>query len=163
MSAENTIKKVNKILKNTTPLRCDCGTLCDCECCKGDSDTGMILFPGEEKLYVNNKDFTVKETSDGKRILICNGRCDRDLRPVSCRIFPLFPMLIDGSVYVIDDPRAGGICPLVYDGMKIRKSFVNKVAKAGRLLAENEETCNILKELSDEISDILSMKKDIFG
>ena len=163
MSAEKTVKKVNKILNNVTPLRYDCGTLCDCECCKGDVDTGMILFPGEENQFKNNKDFIVKETSDGKHVLICKGSCDRNLRPISCRIFPLFPMLIDGKIYVIDDPRANGICPLVYDRIKLRKSFVKKVGRVGRLLAENEETCKVLEKLSDEISDIFTLRKAIFG
>ncbi len=163
MSAEKTIEKVYKIINDVTPLRHDCGTLCNCECCKGDEDTGMILFPGEEHLFENNKDFTVKKTSDGKYILVCNGRCDRDMRPLSCRIFPLFPMLVDGRIYVIDDPRAAGICPLIYDEMKLRKSFVRKVAKAGRLLAEDEETRELLELLSDEICDIFSIREDIFG
>lgn len=163
MTVEKTIEKVYKILKNTTPLKSDCGKLCGGECCNGDEDTGMILFPGEELFFENEKSFNVKKTSDGKNILICNGRCDRERRPISCRIFPLFPMLVDGRIYVFDDPRAKGICPLLYDKMKLRKSFERKVAKAGKILAENEETGEFLKKLTDEISEIISMRQDIFG
>ncbi len=163
MSAGKTIGKVYRILKNVTPLKTDCGVLCAGECCKGDNDTGMILFPGEEKLFENSEEFVVKKTTDGKNILVCGGKCDREKRPISCRIFPLFPMLVDDRIYVIDDPRASGICPLIFDKMKIKKNFERKVAKAGKILAENEETGELLLKLTDEISEIISMRQDIFG
>lgn len=163
MTTEKTISKVYKVLKNVTPIKTDCGILCKGECCRGDDDTGMILFPGEELLFGNTDDFIVKKTSDGKNVLVCSGKCDREMRPISCRIFPLFPMLIDGRIYVFDDPRASGICPLLYDGVKLCKIFENKVAKAGKILAENDETREMLKKLTDEISDIISMRQDIFG
>lgn len=163
MTTEKTLKKVYKCLENITPLKTDCGKICDCECCKGDSDTGMILFPGEEMFFSNTDGFTIKKTADEKNILICNGVCDRSMRPLSCRIFPLFPMLIDGKIYVFDDPRARGICPLIYDEMKLNRKFEKKVAKAGKLLAENEETREFLEKMSEEISEILLMAQDIFG
>ncbi|MBE6754965.1 MAG: hypothetical protein E7555_00675 [Ruminococcaceae bacterium] len=163
MSAEKTIRKVYRILEDVTPLKTDCGLLCGGECCKGDDNTGMILFPGEEKFLENSEEFVIKKTTDGKNILICGGRCNRNKRPISCRIFPLFPMIVDGRIYVIDDPRASGICPLIFDEMKLRRSFERKVAKAGKILAENEETGELLRKLTDEISEIISMRQDIFG
>ena len=163
MSAEKTIRKVYRILEDVTPLKTDCGLLCGGECCKGDDNTGMILFPGEEKFFENSEEFVIKKTTDGKNILICGGRCNREKRPISCRIFPLFPMIVDGRIYVIDDPRASGICPLIFDEMKLRRSFERKVAKAGKFLAENEETGELLRKLTDEISEIISMRQDIFG
>lgn len=163
LSTKKTLLKVWKLMENVTPLRSDCGALCGGECCKGDSDTGMILFPGEEEFFESSEAFVVKKATDGKKILICNGNCSRDKRPISCRIFPLFPMLIDGRVYVMDDPRAKGICPLIYDEMKLSRCFERKVAKAGRILAENEETGEFLQKLTDEICEIISMKQDIFG
>lgn len=163
MTVEKTLKKVYKILDNVTPLKVDCGKLCSGECCKGDDETGMVLFPGEEKFFVGNDDFDIKKTSDGRNILVCSGKCDRKLRPVSCRIFPLFPVLIDGRIYVLDDPRARGICPLLYDEMKLGKKFERRVAKVGKLLAENEETSAFLKLLTDEICEIIDMNQNLFG
>ena len=163
VTVEKTLKKVYKILDNVTPLKEDCGKLCSGECCKGDIDTGMLLFPGEEKFFEGNSNFEIKKTSDGKNILVCSGRCDRKLRPVSCRIFPLFPVLADGRIYVLDDPRARGICPLLYDEMKLSKKFERRVAKAGKLLAENEETSAFLKTLTDEICEIIDMNQKLFG
>ncbi len=163
MTVEKTLKKVYKILDNVTPLKGDCGKLCSGECCKGDADTGMLLFPGEEKIFEDNSDFKIRKTSDDKNILVCSGRCDRKLRPASCRIFPLFPVLIDGRIYVVDDPRASGICPLLYYEMKLSKKFERRVAKAGKLLAENEETSAFLKTLTDEICEIIDMNQKLFG
>lgn len=163
MTAEKTIKKAYRTLEKVTPLKDDCGKLCGGECCKGDSETGMILFPGEEHIFENNKDFMLRKTSDGKNILICSGKCDRKSRPLSCRIFPLFPMFVDGSVYLFDDPRAKGFCPLLQNEIKLNKKFEKRVARVGKLLAECEETSEFLKQITDEISEIISMNQEIFG
>ncbi len=163
MNTEKTIKKVYKILHDTTPLKSDCGKICGGECCKGDNETGMILFPGEEKFLENIDDFTIKTDGVNRKILICNGKCDRNYRPIACRLFPLFPILYDGRVYIAEDPRAKGICPLLYDEIRLNKSFVRKVGKIGKILAENEETSEFLKLISDEICEILSMTQDFLG
>ena len=163
MTTEKVIKKVYKLLENTTPLKEDCGKICEGECCKGDEDTGMILFPGEEILLKNEKGFHIKKDGLNRNILVCNGKCNRNNRPISCRIFPLFPLLYDGRIYVIDDPRAKGVCPLLYNEVKLNNSFVRKVGKAGKILAKNEDTSELLQVLSDEICEIFSMTKDFLG
>ncbi len=162
MKKEKVIKKVYKILENVTPLKYDCGSLCGCECCKGDMQTGMVLFPGEEELLKNSTCFKVSETSDGKHLAVCSGSCDRNLRPISCRIFPLFPVKTENKIYVLDDPRAEGICPLARGEMTVDKKFVNAVYKAGKILAKNEETCAVLEILTDEIRDVLALRQMLF-
>jgi hypothetical protein len=74
----------------------------------------MILFPGEE---VPHSTFKV---SDGKisgypvRFAVCPGRCRREIRPLSCRIFPFVPYWdATGNLSVVPDPRAKYICPLL--------------------------------------------------
>ncbi len=163
MNTEKTIKKVYKLLKKVTPLKDDCGKLCLGACCKGDNDTGMLLFPGEEKIFEKNSSFKIEKCDNGKNILICSGKCDRELRPISCRIFPLVPVLVDGSVYILDDPRAKGICPLLYDKIELDRKFEKAVTKSGKILAENEEICVILQDLTKEITEILSMQQQILG
>ena len=78
-----------------TPLAFDCGRLCGSHCCQGGADAGMRLFPGETA----DSGFTVRDTADGGRLLLCGGHCDRRVRPLACRIFPLFPIsaMTDGS------------------------------------------------------------------
>ncbi len=157
------IKKAYKSINNLTPLKTDCGVLCGCVCCKGDSDTGMLLFPGEEELLKNGEGFIIKKTTDGKNILICTSRCDRNLRPLSCRIFPLLPLLFDGKIYLFDDPRASGICPLLYDKTELDKRFERAVIKVGKILCKNEETKQFLQEIADEINEVLKIQQDLFG
>ena len=47
MKKEEVILKCYKILENETPLNFDCGKICKNKCCKGDENTGMLLFPGQ--------------------------------------------------------------------------------------------------------------------
>ena len=101
-------------LGNLTPIPADCGRLCDKRCCKGGEDDGMILFPGEDGLPAS---FTVTDRGINGypvRFAVCRGRCRRETRPLSCRIYP-FASYIDeaGTLSVIPDPRAKYVCPLL--------------------------------------------------
>ena len=73
--------KAKKAIGDHTPLKADCGQLCGGACCKGDEETGMLLFPGEDTV------FPVKE-KNGNRLCVCEGACDRRTRPLSCILFP---------------------------------------------------------------------------
>lgn len=139
-----------QILNKTTPLRFDCGKLCNRACCQNlacddeaGEDSGMYLFPGEEKLLQKAPFLDIIpvhfEFSPGSPIFLatCKGQCDRNLRPLACRIFPLTPYLTGKDILVIRmDPRAIPICPLAEDleRNKLHPDFVNTVRKACRLL-----------------------------
>ena len=85
MKKEDVIKSCYSLLRSVTPLDFDCGKLCDGKCCKGDEKTGMLLFPGEEKLIDHN--INVIETDNGEKLAGCNGGCDRNRRPVRGTLF----------------------------------------------------------------------------
>lgn len=85
-SYERLYKKAKNIMEDKTPLKNDCGFLCNKACCKGDTETGMLLFPFEETTL------TVSE-KDSVRLCVCEGSCKRESRPLSCMIFPFFPIL----------------------------------------------------------------------
>ena len=160
MTKDDVIKRVYKVLDKVTPLKTDCGILCNGECCKGDNITGMVLFPGEEVLYKDDDNFSIIDGKNGNKILVCSGKCDRTLRPISCRIFPLVPVIYDEKLYIIDDPRAFGVCPLIRDKIKLNPRFERTVYKAGKILLKNENTTEFLISLTDEISEILSMREN---
>ena len=162
MTIDKVIKKVYKVLDTVTPLKTDCGSLCEAECCKGDNTTGMILFPGESEFYKDNKNFKIINDTNNNSVLICSGKCNRSERPIACRIFPLFPVIVDDRLYVIDDPRASGVCPLLYDEIKLDKKFEKAVYKTGKLLIKNESTSDFLYSLTDEISEIISLREKLF-
>ena len=129
--------KARKLLEALTPLRQDCGRYCGGACCQSDEDGqgGMLLFPGEEKLYEPlPKGFEIipdrTVVPDGK-LLICAGTCDRAARPLSCRLFPLLPSRKGPRM----DRRAWAVCPLMDAGKKgLLPEFVQAVDQAGRLL-----------------------------
>ena len=145
--------EAGRIIGDKTPLKKDCGQICDGACCKGDDDTGMLLFPFEESvLHV--------EESRGVRLAVCQGRCDRSQRPLSCRIFPFFPYVTpEGKIKVIPDIRGVNVCPLVshFSEVKFDRGFLYRVKKVGRLLYADEECRRFLVETSREIDILLSL------
>lgn len=154
MEKENLLKTAYSILRKTTPLSFDCGLLCGGKCCKGDDDTGMILFPGEENLI--DETITVKERADGIKIAVCGGSCDRNKRPLSCRIYPLFPMVYkddygNDRVTAVFDIRAE--CPISKGDYAFQKSFIKSVRRAGKYLLLNDETKEVCKKISEEVEE----------
>ena len=155
MKKEDVILTCYSLLRRETPLKEDCGKICNGKCCKGDDNTGMILFPGEENLIDEN--IKIKVAENGEKIAVCNGTCDRNKRPLSCRIYPLFPLVEteDGNeiVKTIIDLRAD--CPLTSGEYKFNKAFLRKVKRVGKYLLLNEETKAKYMELSDEINEMI--------
>lgn len=149
-------KKLNK----RTPLKEDCGKLCSNACCvdtEGE-ELGMYLFPFEEKMFLKKDNFKIEESDlefSGKcaKILYCKPYCKRNERPLSCRIFPLFPYItIEGDLKIIVDPRGRTVCPLYKKEIKdFNPSFVRGVRHIGKLLIKDSETYEFLFELSRQI------------
>ena len=131
------VKKARDILQGITPLKRDCGRYCGAACCAADEDGqgGMLLFPGEEKLYENLPEgFTLMQDDDvweDGLLLACEGYCEREERPLSCMLFPLLPTR-EGPVL---DRRGWAVCPLMESGMNgLQKEFVEAVKDAGEVL-----------------------------
>lgn len=155
-----------RLFDSNTPLEVDCGKLCGSACCKGD-DSGMFLFPGEKEVYkllnpdgmrIENSDLTYNYNGKDYSvpILFCGGDCDRYIRPLACRIFPLTPVLNDdGKIEIITDPRAKSICPLAktlhldeYD-----ENFLKSVTKAFTLLIKNKRVKAFMIEYTKYINE----------
>ena len=146
-------KKARRIIEDKTPLKKDCGLICGGACCKGDSQTGMLLFPGEETTL----DIIEK---DGVRLAVCNGKCERHERPLSCMIFPFSPYITaEGRVKVIPDIRGYDVCPLVknFADVKFDRSFLRRVREVGRLLMTDEDCREFMLETSREIDMIMEL------
>ena len=161
---KNFYNQIYSTLGTLTPLKGDCGKACNKACCEGDKDgDGMYLFPGEEEMYKSLPDWAAIYETDFEYdkdkfapLFSCDGTCDRKLRPLSCRIFPLTPYIAgDGELEVIVDPRANGMCPLsalyVED---FDPDFVNAVKKVGEILLTNPETKKFLESFSRMLDDI---------
>ena len=163
--------KLYKVLENVTPLKVDCGKLCNGACCEvTDEITGMYLFPGEKVMYepmpswgeIHETDFTY---GDGKEaeLFTCPGHCDRKLRPLSCRIFPLVPYAKEGEeLKIVIDIRGRGMCPLA-TAMKIEDldpEFVKKVTLAMKLCMNVKQTREFIYALSESIDELSHLEEE---
>ena len=151
--------RLYRLFDNATPLKTDCGVLCKKACCKGDENTGMLLFPGEETTL------KVKE-ADGRRYAVCGGNCSRSERPLSCRIFPFAPVQYpDGRPAVTVDPRGFNICPLVRqaDSVAFSPLFIRRMRVVSKLLSKDEACRDFIAEITGEITDILTLNDKLRG
>lgn len=150
MQALDAVLRARDLLQSLTPLRKDCGSICGAACCAPDEDGqgGMLLFPGEDALYSPLPDGFSLTPNDsvmpGMLLLTCSGSCDRTLRPLACRMFPLTPVLSlrDGHEHltVRMDPRAFAVCPLCDGGIRgMDSAFTHAVLQCARILNECPE------------------------
>lgn len=152
--------RARKALEHVTPLRSDCGRLCDARCCSGGEEDGMLLFPGEETLYDPMPEgFRILDsqirlrTGTLVRLLVCDGHCSRADRPLSCRIFPLIPTLeIDDSLEFRPDLRAALSCPLLSDpaAPEMDPVFIDALFDAFSHLTEHEDIIAFIEMLTEQ-------------
>lgn len=159
MSAIHAVLAARELLEDLTPLKTDCGRLCQAACCQGDENTGMLLFPEEETLYkdcafadVLPLDYDLGGTQ--AHLFVCRGRCEREARPLACRLFPLFlKFKEDGVTKLRIDVRAKPVCPLTDYGIKsLDPDFKQAARKAYDLLLEDETCAAYLKALDEAFS-----------
>ena len=156
MSEIDAVLAARELLKDLTPLKTDCGRLCQGACCQGDEATGMLLFPGEEALYEDCAFARVVPTGFSlggtpAQLLVCSGRCDRKNRPLACRLFPLFLKFREDQTPVLRmDARARAVCPLTDYGMRaLDPEFKQAARRAYDLLLEDETCAKYLKALDE--------------
>ena len=157
MSTPDSVLAARELLRKLTPLKTDCGRLCSGACCEGDENTGMLLFPGEDALYENcafarviPADFALG--GEAVKLLVCSGRCERENRPLACRLFPLFlTFKEDGVTKLRLDRRAKAVCPLTDYGIKsLDPDFKQAARKAYDLLLEDDVCRAYLMDLDAE-------------
>ena len=154
-----------RLFDSKTPVPADCGKLCGKRCCKGD-DAGMFLFPGEAEVYkllspnwINIESSDFKYTYDGKiyrlPLATCSGSCDRYQRPLSCRIFPLTPILENSRLCIITDPRAYHMCPLAKAMLidDFDRRFIKNIYRAFSLLMQNKQFAAFMEVYSEYINE----------
>lgn len=158
----DTLQECRELLEQLTPLHTDCGLYCGHLCCASHEgeETGMLLFPGEEQYYASLPEWKVTDTGAGK-LLVCPGSCDRRMRPLSCRIFPLLPLLRQDGVKVATDARAAGTCPLRRDDLC--DEFRDAVKQCGRLLAQDPLQRPFLEQLTRMHDELKQLRNTFRG
>ncbi len=151
------LKKARDLLERSAPLgRFDCGKICGAKCCQGDEDTGMWLFPHEEEFYKNHPDFTIRNTdgNGGYPMIVCGGTCNREDRPLACRIYPFYPKIDGDKIKIIKDLRGFGSCPIIKENIKPEPKFLRNLRKATRYLLRDEETKDYILRVQSEIEEV---------
>lgn len=126
-----------------TPMKADCGALCGAACCRPDADGqgGVYLFPGEAE-RLSGCDWVESIAPDGfAPAMTCRGHCERENRPLGCRIFPLTPVRGQNGRWTVRlDARARAMCPLISGGIRaLDPDFTRAVRDALRTLAADPE------------------------
>ena len=154
MSAITAVLAARELLENLTPLKTDCGRLCGAACCsESDAGEGMLLLPGEEMLLPEEEQQYISETELPRfgpvLMYICPDHCDRDYRPLACRIFPLAPIRMKGGFYRTQmDARGRPVCPLSRQSRQaLDPAFVQAVEDVFNLLAQDEDYARYLTAL----------------
>ena len=158
------LDQARTMLQDVTPLRMDCGLVCGGACCRSlpGERTGMLLFPGEEAYYRGKAGYDLLETPTGP-LLICHGACERAERPLSCRLFPLLPVIREDGVRVAMDARARAACPLAAQGVRgLSEDFVEAVRQAGQALLADDTQQAFLRRLTKEQDELRALQKQ-FG
>ena len=152
-------RSIYRLLEHETPLRFDCGRLCDAACCQDSPDLpGMYLFPGEEALFGGLEGFSVSDADlpgyGPVRLLCCEGMCERAQRPLSCRIFPLAPAVSLETMQTRPDPRGKPICPLCrQEASALSGGFTAAVGRAFAALWAEPQCRRFLLALSRHLDE----------
>ena len=165
---KETLTRALAMLDRVTPLRYDCGKLCNAACCKGDGE--IWLLPGEEIFYENTPGFTLKRYQNAEKKdtfhVICKENCwlSREIRPFFCKIFPLFPLVsIDKyqriRIKLILDPRARILCPLFERSDLITPRFRRKIRLAVRLLCRDQEMLRFFTEAGEFLMEMEALRR----
>ena len=154
-------EKVNHV----TPLKRDCGRVCGKRCCRSleGEETGMLLFPGEEALVPKREGWHIQETASGPMV-ICPERCDREERPLACRLFPLIPVIREGRIRAAVDRRAAAVCPLARQGIRaMDPAFAAAVREVGEILAAEDEQRRFLERMTAEQDELKQLREELGG
>ena len=153
MNAER-IQRAWDAIGDCTPMKNDCGALCGAACCRPDGygQGGVCLLPGEVELLGAAPWCAVAhEARMDAPMILCQGPCERSLRPFLCRVFPLCPALgRDGRWTVRMDARARAVCPLARAGLRgLDPDFVRGAVRAVRILAGDAQIEAFLRRWSE--------------
>jgi len=139
-----------RLLDLVSPINGDCGALCGAACCDceklheaeiiKETEYGMYLLPGEEKIFSRKEDWLTWYVDDVEKydfpaswrgmvyFVKCNTppHCVRKMRPIQCRTFPLAPHITADGVFhlVWNNEMLPYRCPLVAARIPLQKGFV---------------------------------------
>ncbi|WP_114638035.1 hypothetical protein [Desulfolucanica intricata] len=159
-------KYLYQITAEATPLKTDCGKLCQSICCRPNNENtlGMYLFPGEETMFTGKEDWLDWEEHDPIEhffpdswpnpvfFVKCTKQCPRELRPLSCRFFPLTPHLFNNGNWILihETLELPYKCPLIERKFTLDNHFIETIALAWEILLKDPRIKDLVREDSEE-------------
>lgn len=159
---KKSIKKIYSMLDEVSPLDFDCGMLCDDACCVNDEDYDLALYlmPGEELIYEDSDDFNLyyipsdtfefpHSWDDDVFMVECVNppHCNRCIRPIQCRTFPLIPHLSGDDTFhlILDSSEFPYSCPIVDENMELNADFIKVTFNVWKILIEDPIVYDLIK------------------
>ncbi|MFA6809372.1 MAG: hypothetical protein WCR27_10325 [Eubacteriales bacterium] len=168
---KNTYKAIYRLLDKVSPLDVDCGKLCGAICCTTEGDEtnldysdfelGIYLLPGEDKIFTKKEhwlnwnyemaeDYEFPDSWSGKVYFIrCKTPpyCDRNMRPLQCRIYPLAPHITcdNNLILILSTANIPYICPLIEKKMELNKDFIKATYTVCKRLIKDPLIFDLIK------------------
>lgn len=134
--AKKTYQAIYQLTEKDSPLKEDCGALCQGACCQHYDNYGIYLLPGEECMYEDpaSHDFTFHK-QDARSpgfppswtgevfFLTCQSPCERSVRPLQCRTYPACPDIRPDGVFqlILETLDTRYTCPLIKNSAYLEK------------------------------------------
>lgn len=165
---KKSMEEIYSLLDNVSPLDFDCGCLCDEACCVYDKDNtdvalGLYLMPGEELMYEDSDDFNLfyipsdevdfpHTWSDDIFMVECINppHCDRSIRPIQCRTFPLVAHITEDNKFhlILDEEEFPYKCPIIEDDIKLNEDFIETTYNVWNILIRNPIVYDLIRDES---------------
>lgn len=150
---------------NETVLEGNCGELCNFVCCNPDcndgEDMGIYFLPYEyESLHTDNpifdkekiehhhsEEYCFTEKIDYLIYGYCNSTlaCNRELRPIQCRTYPLIPHIKNKKLQLIIEKQDYFDCPLMERFDTWRKEYIEGIYKGWEELLKIKEVYDLVE------------------
>ncbi len=158
LSAE-VFQEIYRMLNDVDAVPYDCGKECGAACCRDDcfrdgAEPYIYLLPGEKeylehagsrlKIWKEPREEHNLPESYGEYVYVaaCGGpeACERVLRPIQCRTFPLMPCISEGNELILDyyDGELPYTCPLVEERRPLSEEFYRVTYAAWEMLIRDE-------------------------
>ncbi len=165
-----TYRQIYERLDKVSPVPSDCGLLCGSACClisapeeKGtEEELGMYLLPGEDAIHDkedpwlswqadNAADYDFPASFQGIVWFVsCAGakHCNRSMRPIQCRTFPLAPHLtrMGKLVMILHTDPLPYACPLITERMKLNEDFVRETYEVWKILIGDKRIRDLVRK-----------------
>ena len=137
------IEEIYERLEKVTPVDFDCGSLCG---------EALYLLPGEELMYEESDSFDLyyfdrdeieypPSWDDVVYLVKCRNppKCDRSIRPIQCRTFPLVPHIDENGEFhlILDETEFPYECPIASQHMKFNDDFLTVTFDVWKKLISN--------------------------